>query len=665
MQGGDRFPRRLAILALCGLWVLAGIGGVAAQEFEAGLLDVSQGSPDDWQPVLFNRPFSSVPVVVLGPLSANHAHGATLRVRRVATTGFEFQVDEWDYLDGAHPSEQVSFLALEEGSHDIGGLRWEAARLPGVNRVGTAASFLESFVSPPLVLAQIEGEANANALSARVRGVSVGGFEALLQSEEAGASRTLADEILGIIAVETGNGALGDLAFEVAIAAAPVRRAWSPVAFEAPTPHPVLLAAMQSVNDPDPAVLRMRALSPAGVEFRADEEQSADTERAHPGEQVGYLAIAGTVVQGTEADAKIEFGDVTASQPAAPGWQAVGFTRVYQRPVLITGPLSYNNGAPAGVRVRNVGASGFEFKLEEWDYLAPGRHPQETFSFMVLEDGLYEIGGLRIEAGRVEQTATADAMRYFTQEFRAAPVLLPQLASDIDPAAATARTSAVSQLGFEIRIDEEEAADGIHAPEEVHYLAIEPGAARFSDGTEISAGPGAVRHGSAWRRLDFGGNFLAPFVFAAAQSAREADPFHLRLRNLTGFGTELRLREEASLDSELSHRAEDIGYLVLQGGIDSDGDGLPDGWELANQLDPDDPSDAPSDQDGDGLSALEEFRSSADPHRADTDGDGLLDGYEARAGTLANRAPRAPYKPKPRTGLTVFSPEPRRLVPAP
>ena len=105
MQGGDRFPRRLAILALCGLWVLAGIGGVAAQEFEAGLLDVSQGSPDDCQPVLFNRPFSSVPVVVLGPLSANHAHGATLRVRRVATTGFEFQVDEWDYLDGAHPSE--------------------------------------------------------------------------------------------------------------------------------------------------------------------------------------------------------------------------------------------------------------------------------------------------------------------------------------------------------------------------------------------------------------------------------------------------------------------------------------------------------------------------------------------------------------------------------
>ena len=667
MAGEYRFPKVLAIAALCGLWVLAGAGSISAQEFEAGLLDVSQGGAGDWHEVRFNRQFSSVPVVVLGPLSANHAHGATLRVRGVATTGFEFQVDEWDYLDGAHPVEQISFLALEEGNHNIGGLRWEAARLPGVNRGGTAASFQASFTSAPLVLAQIEGEANAHALSARVRGVDPGGFEALVQSEEAGAALTLADEMLGTIAVETGSGALGDLAFEVAIAAARVRRAWTPVAFQAPSPHPVLLAAMQSVDDPDPAVLRMRALSPGGVEFRADEEQSADSERGHPGEQVGYLAIAGQVVQGGEADARIEFGDVSAAQTAAGIWQAVSFAGdyQYQRPVLITGPLTYNNGAPAGVRVRDVGAAGFEFMIEEWDYLAPGRHPEETFSFLVMEDGTYEIGGLRIEAGRAGQTATSDATHHFTQEFRAVPVLLPQLASDLDPAAATARASAVSQSNFEIRIGEEEAADGVHAPEEVHFLAIEPGAGAFSDGTRFAAGPGARRHGGGWRQLEFGGNFLEPFLFAAAQSDREPDPFHLRLRDLGGFGTRLRLREEASLDSEIAHAGEDLGFLVLQGGSDRDGDGLPDGWELANGLDPDDPSDAPDDQDADGLSALEEFRSNADPHRADTDGDGLLDAYEARAGTLANRGARAPYKPKPKTGLTVFTPEPRPFDPAP
>ncbi len=93
------------------------------------------------------------------------------------------------------------------------------------------------------------------------------------------------------------------------------------------------------MDDPDPAVLRMRALSPGGVEFRADEEQSADSERGHPGEQVGYLAIAGQVVQGSEADARIEFGDVSAAQSAAGIWQAVSFAGdyQYQRPVLITG----------------------------------------------------------------------------------------------------------------------------------------------------------------------------------------------------------------------------------------------------------------------------------------------------------------------------------------
>ncbi len=586
-------------------------------------------------------------------------------MRGVSHTGFEFQIDEWDYLDGTHPSEQVSFLALAEGSHTIGGLQWEAARIPAVNRSGSPATFQNSYSSPPLVLAQIEGEANPHSLAARVHDVTLSGFVTSLQSEEANAALHLNDETVATIAVELGSGTLGDLTFQAGLVPSPVKRAWSSYTFGAQSPHPVLLAAIQTTSSPDPAVLRMRALSSTGVEFRCDEEQSADTERSLPGEQVGYLAIAGQVVQGTEADAKIEFGDVTAMQSPLLGWQSVSFSQTYQRPVVITGPLTYNNGAPAGVRLRKVSATGFEFQIDEWDYLAPGRHPEETFSFIVMEDGLYEIDGVRIEAGRVAQTATTDATHYFTQEFRATPVLLPQLASELSPDAAAPRATAVTPFNFDLRIDEEEAADGIHAPEEVHYLAIEPGDGQFSDGSGFAARPGAKRQGSGWRQLDFGGNFLVPFLFAAAQSDREPDPFHLRFRNLTGFGTELRLREEASLDPEVVHAGERLGFLVLQGGADTDGDGLPDSWELAHDLDPSDSSDAPADQDGDGLDAIEEFRANADPHRADSDGDGLLDAYEARAGTLANRNARAPFKPKPKTGLTIFTPEPRPFDPAP
>jgi hypothetical protein len=61
---------------------------------------------------------------------------------------------------------------------------------------------------------------------------------------------------------------------------------------------------------------------------------------------------------------------------------------------------------------------------------------------------------------------------------------------------------------------------------------------------------------------------------------------------------------------------------------DSDGDGIPDDWELGNGLDPNNPVDALDDQDEDGLTTLTEYQSGLNPFNADSDGDGLKDGRE-------------------------------------
>ncbi|HTG35942.1 MAG TPA: Ig-like domain-containing protein [Thermoanaerobaculia bacterium] len=61
---------------------------------------------------------------------------------------------------------------------------------------------------------------------------------------------------------------------------------------------------------------------------------------------------------------------------------------------------------------------------------------------------------------------------------------------------------------------------------------------------------------------------------------------------------------------------------------DSDGDGLPDDWELAHGLDPNNPVDALDDPDQDGLTTLAEYQGGTNPFHPDSDGDGLPDGRE-------------------------------------
>ena len=61
---------------------------------------------------------------------------------------------------------------------------------------------------------------------------------------------------------------------------------------------------------------------------------------------------------------------------------------------------------------------------------------------------------------------------------------------------------------------------------------------------------------------------------------------------------------------------------------DSDGDGLPDGWEVRNGLNPNNGGDANSDADNDGLSAAQEYAQGTNPNSADTDGDGRPDGSD-------------------------------------
>jgi hypothetical protein len=88
-----------------------------------------------------------------------------------------------------------------------------------------------------------------------------------------------------------------------------------------------------------------------------------------------------------------------------------------------------------------------------------------------------------------------------------------------------------------------------------------------------------------------------------------------------------------ALISVVNEGAIGVIRISVAGVLDSDGDGMPDDWEIANGLNPNDPSDASKDPDGDGLTNLQEYQQGTNPHLADTDGDGINDGLEVQTGS--------------------------------
>lgn len=60
-----------------------------------------------------------------------------------------------------------------------------------------------------------------------------------------------------------------------------------------------------------------------------------------------------------------------------------------------------------------------------------------------------------------------------------------------------------------------------------------------------------------------------------------------------------------------------VAYVVTAPGLmdDTDNDGLPNGWELAYDLDPNNPGDADIDSDGDGMTNLQEYLSGTHPRQ--------------------------------------------------
>ncbi len=259
--------------------------------FEVGELTVSQPNATTWFTQNLQGTFTN-PIVVMGTPSTNGWHQSTMRVRNVTPTSFQYQIDEWDYHDGKHTNaETVAYLVVEAGTHDIGGLKWEASYVPGGVSSGWKTKNLirSDFDGQQIVLAQVASTNEASAVTTRVRNVTSSSFDIVLEEQELDGPHV--QETVGYVAISPGNGTSNGLDFVANKTGNSVTHNWYTVNFGQTLNNPLIFSEMSTYDGLDTTAMRHRNLTSTSVQVKCEEEASKDAELNHTTEVVRWLAI--------------------------------------------------------------------------------------------------------------------------------------------------------------------------------------------------------------------------------------------------------------------------------------------------------------------------------------------------------------------------------------
>ena len=336
---------------------------------EVASVTVAQENRDEWHTVSFDTAFSTVPVVVMGPPTYGGWDPSTILVRNVTTEGFEFQLREWEYLGGGHSEESLSYIALESGEHDLGGAKVISGRTTvsvGSEEDAVRIDFSVA-LDAAIVLAQSRVVGSEIACVARAIEVEDDGFSVMVQVEEDLVPATSVSAEVGWVALESGSADFGGM--NMLVSRALVSSEWSEVEFTRTATDPMILATMQTVNEPDPASLRMKNLKETGVKLMVEEETSGDAETDHLAEEVGYVLFW------EKRDPQLEVGEIEVESLSEGTWLRIDLEKQYEEPVVIVGPPTANSEEPVISSIRNVDSSGFEIRLHSWDYQKYRYHP--------------------------------------------------------------------------------------------------------------------------------------------------------------------------------------------------------------------------------------------------------------------------------------------------
>ena len=157
-----------------------------------------------WDQVILPRSFTK-PVIIAGPPGYANKQPGVIRLREIqgAEGRFEARFQEWRYLDGPHPEEDLSFLVMEKGRRKLAdGSIWEAGILKVKdNAAWKRKRFSKRFPGKPTLFLTVQSNKDKAPVAVRARNVTRRSFEAALFEEEKKLGSSHKRERVGYLAV--------------------------------------------------------------------------------------------------------------------------------------------------------------------------------------------------------------------------------------------------------------------------------------------------------------------------------------------------------------------------------------------------------------------------------------------------------------------------------
>ncbi len=515
--------------------------------FELGELLVTS----DWQHVDFSTPFND-PSVIAKSSTTNDSESTTVTIRNVTNSGFDIRLREWAYLDGIHPEEIVSFLAMERGHHEVADNVYAEAdciELSGLNSFATIP-FTSSLSSDPVVLASVVTENEPDAVTLRVQGVTSQGFSVTMQEQENSDGNHI-EEIVCFIAWEKWSGLTNGLMVEVSSTDNTLTDIASAISFTQQfSDTPFIMAGMQSANGMNTAILGLNELSVTDSKMTIIEEQSMDAEVSHIAEIGGYFAIVpfdpseDSDLDGLTNEEELLINthpglldtdqDTISDGEEYDYWHNLGFAIEVDTDGDGLDNLhdadSDNDGVLDGIEI----AKGFD--------------PADPASLPTLN----------VEIGEVT-VGSAPVRVYFTEDFTS-PVIIANAVTKNDTSPCVVAISNVAGDGFDIQLQEYDYQDNIHDLETVSYIVMEKGSYVLDDGSQVEAGLFST---SATTNIGISlvSEFdIKPVVLTSLNSSNDTETATGRIRNISSIGFEYKLQEQEINSND--HGMETVAYLA-------------------------------------------------------------------------------------------------------